>query len=267
MGEAVRPRFQQLQYGFASYIRDPLRAPAPAGIEERRLQIYRDLFYNTVEGCLVSGFPVLRKLSSDEVWHARVRDFYARHVCHAPQFHRVPEEFLSYLENERGTHPDDPPFLRDLAHYEWVELELSISPLQLFLELGKDNTAAQERVDPNGDWLEHPPYVSPLAWTLSYDFPVHRINPDFQPQTPGEQPTYLIVNRDRQDQVRFLEINAVTARLMELIHAEPEASGGDLLRRIAEELQHPQPEAVILSGAEIFASLRERDIVLGTRCV
>ncbi len=255
MAEAARPRFQELQYGFAAHIRDPQRAPAPAGIEERRLQIYRDLFYNTVEGCLVSGFPVLHKLSPDAVWHARVRDFYARHVCHAPQFHRVPEEFLSYLENERGAHPDDPPFLRELAHYEWVELELSISTLQLSPHLA----------EPNGDWLEQAPYVSPLAWTLSYDFPVHRIDPDFQPQEPGEQPTYLIVNRDRQDRVRFLEINAVTARLMELMHAEPEANGRALLTRIAEELQHPQPDAVIAGGAEIFASLRERDIVLGTR--
>ena len=85
------------------------------------------------------------------------------------------------------------------------------------------------------------------------------------PSVPPEQPTYLIVNRDRHDQVRFLEINAVTARLTTLIEAEPEATGRELLLRVAAELQHPDPEAVIAEGARIFAQLRERDILLGTR--
>lgn len=246
--------FQRLQYGFAAHIRDP-RAAAPAGIEDRRLQIYRELFYNNVEDCLRSAFPVLRKLSSDAVWHARVRDFYARHRSDAPQFHRVPEEFLRYLEDERGAHADDPPFLRELAHYEWVELELSISPLELSPELA----------DPNGDPLSAPPLLSPLAWTLAYEYPVQRIGPDFQPTEPGSQPTYLIVNRDRHDQVRFLEINVVTARLTTLIEAEPAASGRELLLRIAAELQHPDPGVVVAEGSSIFAQLRERDILLGTR--
>ncbi len=251
----TRPRFQVLQYGLAAHLRDPEHAPPPAGIEDRRLKIYRELFYNNVEGCLASAYPVLRRLSPDAVWHARVRDFYARHVSHAPQFHRVPEEFLRYLEDERGCHPDDPPFLKDLAHYEWAELELSISPLLLSPELA----------DPNGDCLEHAPYLSPLAWTVSYDYPVHRIGPEFQPQAPGEQPTYLVVNRDRQDRVRFLEINAVTARLLELMHTSPDAGGRQLLLQIADELQHPRPELVLAGGAAIFDHLRARDIVLGTR--
>lgn len=246
--------FRARQYAFAAHLRDPQRH-AIDGIEDRRLKIYRELFYNNVEDCLSSAFPVLRRISDDAVWHARVRDFYARHRSTAPQFHRVPEEFLRYLEDERGEHPDDPPFLRELAHYEWVELELSIAPLEITPELA----------DPNGDPLEAAPVLSPLAWTLGYTFPVQRIGPDFQPQQPAAQPTWLIVNRDRQDRVRFLEVNAVTARLTALIEAQPQASGRALLLEIAAELQHPQPEAVIAEGARIFAQLRGRDILLGTR--
>ena len=246
--------FRERQYAFAAHLRDPARN-AVAGIEERRLRIYRDLFYNNVEDCLAGAFPVLRRLSGDEAWHARVRDFYARHRCTAPQFHRVPEEFLRYLESERGDQAEDPPFLRDLAHYEWVELELGIAPVELSPELA----------DPNGNLLEGQPLLSPLAWTLAYDYPVHRIGPQFQPQAPDAQPTYLIVNRDRSDRVRFLEVNAVTARLTGLIEAEPQASGRELLLRIAGELGLADTQAVIAEGARIFEQLRERDIVLGTR--
>lgn len=250
-----QPRFQQAQYRFAAHLRDPEINPAPADIEPRRMRIYCDLFYNNVEDFLANAYPVLRKITPDAAWHARVRDFYARHECHDPLFHRVAEEFLRFLENERGEHPDDPPFIRELCHYEWVELALSVSALELTPELA----------NPNGDLLAGRPLVSPLAWTLAYDWPVHRIGPDALPDAPGEQPTYLIVNRNRHDEVRFMEINAVTARLMQLLEEDVVSSGAELLTRIAGELNHPQPDAVVEAGATILADLRERDIVLGTR--
>lgn len=249
------PRFQQAQYQFAAHLRDPQANPAPADIEDRRMQIYRDLFYNNIEDFLANAFPVLRRISADDVWHARVRDFYARHQSHDPIFHRVASEFLAFLESERGEHDDDPPFIRELCHYEWVELALSVSELELTPELA----------DPNGDLLSGRPLVSPLAWTLSYEWPVHRIGPDAIPDVPGEQPTYLIVNRNRQDAVKFMEINAVTARLMQLLEEDADSSGATLMSQIAQELNHPQPEAVVEAGAEILRDLRERDILLGTR--
>jgi hypothetical protein len=253
---APSPAFQQAQYQFAAHLRDPENNPPPPSIEHRRMQIYRDLFYNNIEDFLANAFPVLRKLSADDVWHRRVRDFYARHESHDPLFHRVAEEFLRFLENERGAHKDDPPFIRELCHYEWVELALSVSALELTPELA----------DPNGDLLQGRPLVSPLAWTLAYDYPVQRIGPEFQPVEPGPQPTYLIVNRNRQDEVKFMEVNAVTARLMQLLEEDQTSSGQALLERIAAELNHPQPQGVVVeAGAAILADLRERDIVLGTR--
>lgn len=254
MAAPIVEDFRQIQYAFAAHLRDPAQHGFPA-VEDRRLKIYRELFYNTVEDCLASGFPVLRNLLSDSNWHAMVRDFYARHVSHAPQFHRVPEEFLAYLEHERGEHAEDPPFLRELAHYEWIELELSLAQTELTPELA----------DPNGDLLEASPQPSPLAQLLAYEWPVHLIGPDHVPDAPMPSPIYLIVNRDRQDRVRFLEVNPVAARLFQLIEERPDDSGRSLLRALAAELGHPQPDAVIEQGAAILSLLRERDIVLGTR--
>jgi hypothetical protein len=249
------PDFRAVQRAFAAHLRDPQRHAAPAGLEDRRLKIYRELFYNNVEDFLATAFPVLRRLSDDAAWHARVRDFYARHVSKAPQFHRLAEEFLHFLEHERGPHPDDPAFIAELAHYEWVELALSIAQ--------DDPTPAL--VDPNGDPLEAPPVVSPLAWAQAYTWPVHRIGPAHRPSTPPEQPTYLVVHRTRQDDVRFMEINAVTARLLQLIDEQPSSTGRALLLQIAGELSHPQPQTIVDAGREMLSTLRERDIVLGTR--
>ena len=249
------PEFIRRQYEFAAHIRDPDNQPAPAEIEDRRMAIYRELFYNNVEGFLSGTFPVLRSLYSDTDWHLLVRDYFSHHRAQTPLFLEIPREFLNWLENERTPREDDLPFLHELAHYEWVELALSIS---------EESTDAAD-VNPDGDLLKGIPVLSPLAWHLSYRFPVHQIGPDFIPEQPGEQPTTLVVYRDRQDAVNFLEVNAVTKRLLELVSENSSESGAQLLGRIATEMSHPQPDVVIAGGAEILAGLATKDIVLGTR--
>lgn len=250
-----QPDFIRRQYAFAAHLRDPARAPKPADVEDRRMAIYRELFYNNVESLLAGSFPVLRRLLDDGHWHALVRDFYARHRCETPYFLELAQELLDYLHNEREGDPRDPPFLVELAHYEWVELALAVSDEEPDLSL----------VDPNGDLLSGVPVISPLAWNLSYRFPVHRIAPDFRPHTPGEQPTHLVVYRDRSDEVGFLEINAVTQRLLQLLQENPAWTGLHTVKRIAGELQHPQPDVVIEGGRQLLLDLRQRNILLGTR--
>ena len=42
-------QFQETQYQFAAYIRDPEHQPIPDQLESRRMAIYRDLFFNNIE--------------------------------------------------------------------------------------------------------------------------------------------------------------------------------------------------------------------------
>jgi hypothetical protein len=252
---AEQPAFVRTQYQFAAHIRDPQAHPAPPELEDRRMAIYRELFYNNVEGFLADGFPVLRRIYTDSDWHALVRDYFARHRSHTPYFPEIGKEFLQYLEQERAQIPGDPPFLLELAHYEWVELALSFS------DADQDTPPA----DPNGDPYVGVPILSRVAWSLSYRFPVHRIGPELQPQRPELQPTHLVVYRNRRDQVEFLEINAVTQRLIQLLKENPDRTGQDAVTQVATELQHPQPELVHRAGRQLLQDLRARDIVLGTR--
>jgi hypothetical protein len=43
-----KPAFIERQYAFAAHLRDPDNNPAPAGIEDRRLENYRGLFYRNI---------------------------------------------------------------------------------------------------------------------------------------------------------------------------------------------------------------------------
>lgn len=251
---ADRPTFMRRQYEFAAHIRDPEVAPRPADVEDRRMAIYRELFYNNVEGFLSGTFPVLKQILGDTRWHRMARDFFARHHCHSPLFLEIPREFLNYLEQERGTRAQDPPFLHELAHYEWVELALSVAEAD-----------DQEDCDPGADLLASRPLLSALAWPLQYHFPVHQIGPQLQPDQPGEQDTYLVIYRDADDEIGFIELNPVSARLFSLLQETGEDSGRAVLQRIAEELHHPEPETVVSGGLAILEQWRARGIVLGGR--
>lgn len=244
-----------LQFKFAGHIRDPEQHAAPPGLEDRRLNIYRELFFNNISSMLAANFPVLRKLYSTEDWQALVRDFYSEHRCQTPLFPELAKEFLRYLQDVRKQRTGDPAFLHELAHYEWVELALSLDEREL------DDTVAE----PNGDLLEGVPVLSPLAWPLTYRFPVHRIRPDFQPRKAPSEATHLLVYRDRQYNVKFMQLNQVTRFLLELLQQEQDQTGHDLLLEVARSIRHPEPERMIPAGIEQLKDLRDRDILLGTR--
>jgi len=247
------PEFKKYQYEFTAHLRDPEHNPAPQGIEDRRIGIYRDLLYNNVEGFIASGFPVLRSIYSDDSWHRMVRDFFARHQSSTPYFLEISQEFLDYLQSEHEPQLEDPQGLLELAHYEWVELALMVA----------EETIDLDMVDPNGDLLKQHPVLSPVAWPLAYQYPVHKMGPDNLPESPSEQPTYLVVYRNRMDEVKFLEINPVTARLINLLQENPEITGELALDQIVHEMNHPKRELVIQGGLSALQELQGYGIVLG----
>jgi hypothetical protein len=75
----------------------------------------------------------------------------------------------------------------------------------------------------------------------------------------------LLVYRNRDDKVKFMQLNAVTQSLLQLMLAEPGLSGAELLHRIARSIAHPDPRRVLEGGNGVLADLRARDVLLGTR--
>ena len=235
------------QREMARYLRDPQGQAAPVGVEPRRLKIYEGLVYNNIEGFISGGFPILRSLYEDDAWHSLVRSFIDGHRCHTPYFLEISQEFLKFLMEDFTPRECDPPFMLELAHYEWVELALDVSEDEVpGLRSVHDMQAAQ-------------PGLSPLAWVLSYRFPVHLIGPDFRPDEAPE-PTYLVVYRDPEDRVNFMELNAATARLLELVRDSDGATTAQLLHTLAGELGM-EVEALQDFAMQQLAQFRELSVV------
>ncbi len=245
--------YQKKQAGFAAHLRQPLQNASPDGVEERRMKIYRDLFFNNIRGFITSGFPVLHSLFKEEEWDALIRDFYASHKAKSPYFLEISEEFLAWLQDDSLPIHQRYPFALELAHYEWVELGLDVAEEE-----------SQANINMNGDFLKQLPVLSSLAWPLVYAWPVHMISCDFQPEEPSSQPTCLVVYRNRNDKVEFLEANAVTLRLLGLLGENTISTGEQALRQLASEMPQSDVNAVIDHGLSTLQQLRDLDIIIGT---
>jgi len=245
----------RLQTSFAAHIRDPESVAAPKGIEDRRMAVYRDLFFNNIRNFLSANFPVLRSLYAENQWEILCRDFYREFRCQTPLFAEIPREFLRYLQDYRQNRKDDPPFMLELAHYEWVELALSLD------EAETDDT----KIDPEGDLINDIPVLSPLAWPLGYQYPVHRIRMDFQPESAPGVATHLLVWRQRNFTIKFMLLNEISFLLLHKMKEQPDLTGLELLTAVAADIKHPKPSVVLESGKALLNELREKQVVLGTR--
>jgi uncharacterized protein len=247
--------FQDVQNVFTQHMRNPEKNPAPQGVEDRRIKIYRELVYNNIEGFMASSFPVIRKITDNNSWHQMLRDYVSNHLSHTPLFPKMPQEFLHYLEHERVGHSEDYPFLLELAHYEWIETSVSMDSREISFD----------DIEQQGDLLEGIPVLSPLAMPLAYQWPVHRISPDFLPETLSKEATYIVIYRDRYDEVGFIELNPVSAKLIEELSNNSNQSGKEILLSIVEQLQHPDPDVVISGGLEVMQDFRDKDVLLGVK--
>ena len=250
-----RPDFAAVQAHLAAYLRDPDGAPAPADVDPQRVAVYARLVYNNLDTLLAGCFPVLKRVLDDASWRSLVRGFLAGHRAHTPLFPQLPQAFVTYLTDERGGH-DDPPWLAELADYEWLELECGQDPREI------DELVA---IDTGADLLEDLPVLNPLARPRAYAHAVHTIAPGRVPDGPAGEPVWIVVFRTRADRVAYLQLNAVTARLVELMARHADRSGRALLLQVAEELSHPRPTKLVEAGRVVLEELLARELVLGAR--
>ena len=243
---AQTPLHAQL-HTLAAHVRDPTHHAGPDGIEDRRLRVYRELVFNNLQGLLAGTFPVLRKTLDEREWQTLLRDFLIHHRNQTPLFTRLGLEFVAFLEAH--TSPVR-PWLAELAHYEWAELGLQLC----------DATAPPH--DPQGDLLEGVPVLSPLAWPLAYQWPVHQIGPHYQPIELPADPSLILLHRQADGRVQFSQLSPLLYRLLALIEANGEDTGHRLLQQLADSVEQRDNRVFFSEATTMLAQLQQRGIVL-----
>lgn len=246
------PSFQQYQTQFTQYLRDPRPELLPSHVSKKRMQVYAKIVFNNLTSSISACFPVLSQCLGERKWRALTREFMRCYPSASPIFREIPEQFLHFLQQlEPGFRLARwryPSYLQALAHYEWVELSLS-----------SKETVTLNTQQPS-DWLQEVPYVNPVLENLAYPYRVHTIGPEQQVAAPEE--TYLIVFRTAQYDIKFIEANAVTHRLIDLLLAEKQ-TGQTLFTKLALELGYPDAEALTRFGVTLLQSLYEQHVIIG----
>ena len=212
--------FRALQRALTTAIREQGDYDPPCGnaIEARRVRVYRELFFNNFSQFFASGYPVCRALLDDAAWQRLIGDFLRCHGAHTPLFHLLGRELLDFLRSDAFEADAFPPWLADLADWEWREVEVSIvdapAPPAWTATLTPDAALA----------------LSPLARVCHYAWPVHALSPQ-SPQVKPE-PTWLLIWRDRDDAVHFARVAPLMGALLTALDGETPLA--DWLAQMAE---------------------------------
>lgn len=236
------------QMAFARHIRDPENARPPEGVSERGMAVYAEIVFNNIESSVSACFPVLKKVLGEAVWLQLVREFFIHQPCNTPIFREIPEVFLAYLNGLNGL----PAYVQNLAHYEWVELYLAYS----------DESIHWAQIDTEADLLDAPLAFVPALALLSYEYPVHQISPDNIPQLPLDIPVNLLVFRDAEDVVRFVELNQMTSALIENLQ-DGKLTPRQAFIGIASVMEFDDLESVVDFGLQVLQDLKSQGVILG----
>lgn len=240
------------QLAFTRHLRDPKHCAPPKDLgQSARIRLYSDLIFHDTEAHLSACFPIARTVMGKRAWTALVRDFIKGHDCASPYFHEIPDELMRYIETERDPRKTDAPFLKDLMHYEWSELVLSIS----------GNLTPQLAPVP-GILADGIPVLNPVLAVTDYRYPVHLVSSRFKPDEP--QATYILAFRDAAHHVRFLSLNPVTLRLVAILMDE-RLSGLEAVEKTVRDLSLHEVDKARAGGLVILQNLWEAGAILGTR--
>jgi len=206
---------------------------------QRRLLVYRELVQGALEDPLPDCFPYTHQILDEAgAWADCVQAFIAARAVQSPYFRDINPTFVAWLA-ESGWGQERWPFLLQLAHYEYIELDVLRWPEAPSREGLGDTPGADLRVAFDGAFRN-----------LAYQWRVHESTEEAPVPTGG--PAHLVCYRDRDLGFETLEVDphtsAFLARCLE----------GQALGEAASSIGLDLPEAQGLLGR-----LRENGAVLG----
>ncbi|WP_076542298.1 DUF2063 domain-containing protein [Shewanella sp. UCD-KL21] len=241
--------FINTQQAFMDYIRDPSK-PLPQGMTFERMNVYRELFFNNINGFVSGAFPVLKSLYTDDAWTKLIQQFFVSFDCKTPIFIEISQEFISFLQTQYQPADYDPAFMLELAHYEWLELYIAT----VFDDVN-ELPIAKDLI------TELPLKLSVTATVAQYQYDVQHISVDYQPTEPSEQGQSFCVYRDEHDEVNFLKLNPLTAQVLAYIAQAGQCYFNDVLTWLTETYPQMTPETLSNGCLQMLQQLADKRVI------
>jgi len=252
----------QAALGEALFARDaPDSAFAAFGATPALWQVYRRMVRARLAENIEHGFARFVQIAGVERFRALVDRFLAEDPPRSPYLRDVPAEFLRFFE----TNIDEltrgfalPAYARDLARFEWSELETAYS----------DDETSARRLGPLD--MDRVAVLSPALRLIDLAYPVHHLGTDagpaLVPDAPLEPaPFSLCLYRDaKTHEVTVLELTPVTASMLSLMQ-RGQLSLTEVVRNAAVALGVTVDVAFVEALSTLLADFIERGVVLGSR--
>ncbi len=215
-----------------------------------RIRVYQNLIRNNIEETLIKGYPLTCDLLSSDQWNTLVEDFIARGKSTSPFLWRMPESFYHFVKKKRYQEKWNIPFLEELLHFEWIEIEL-------FMQ--KDHSL--KPFTTQGDVLSDRLYLNPESKLLHYHYPVfEKLTID----TPPAAGNYTLFGYRHPDtsQVHFISLSPLFALAFERLARTP-ARGEDVILEILPDVTDAFRTQALSAARLFFADLLKQRAILG----
>jgi uncharacterized protein len=192
------------QASLAKYCRDGVEPSDLININKDNLYQYRRLVYNIVDDILETAYPITFSFLDKGVWKDLVYNYFNEHKCQTAQVWRMPMEFYEYCVEKNIQEKLNIPFLNDLLHFEWLEMEVHTM-----------EDIEYPKTKGTGDWLNTPIALNPEHKLVAFTYPVHTT-------APGEELIakkgnyFLLIYREKESgNVQFVDLSMFYTFILE----------------------------------------------------
>lgn len=235
----------------ASFGVDEADAAALLAKGSKRFLIYRTLVHNRLRSAAREFIPRAAARRGKEAFVADFAVFMDEHASKSPYLRDVPGEFVAWVLPRWAADPEVPRFLGDLARHELLEGEVRNDP-------AGDDVPTGKPID-----LEAPLRFDGSCRLMHYGWSVHRLSYSTDDRTaPEEVSTHLLVYRDADAKVRYLELTPWAAAVLDALLDERNTVKDGLLAAAA-RLGEPLDDDKLAKAAMLFADLADRVVLLG----
>ncbi len=183
-------------------------AAAVARMGAPRLEVYRALPRSGIEGTVEDFLTRTRaRMGADDFaeWVAR---WFDEEGPRSRYLRDLPAEFASWAAPRWLRDPAIPNYLADLARHELIEYEVAAAPP------GSSDDSSDSFA------LDRGLTFDASARLLRYDHAVHELSGDEDDREPAPaRPTSLLIYRDRENHVRYVELTTVAAAVVDKLMA------------------------------------------------
>ncbi|HEY9871276.1 MAG TPA: putative DNA-binding domain-containing protein [Candidatus Obscuribacterales bacterium] len=182
-------------------------------IDKRGINLYASLLNFGHQDVMLSIYPGCAKLLGDK-WAAVVDSYLEHYPPGHYNFNRTAERFSEYLTKYGERHRKKYPFIAELAEYEWLELQVMETAVEV-------EVAAYEQLTRPEQFESSGPLVNPTLVVRRYCYPIPDIVDHLRddcclPRKVEPKPTSVALYRDPYGHhCRFLELGDLAAAVVD----------------------------------------------------